>query len=139
MRTHTEDFRTYTVQVEKDRTETFTLKFTRRDYGGWIIRRKDTGRELGWVVQSDDGLWSSHVAGSAFLGDGPTDEGDLLDKVEWHLFNSPDGFKSSPIDYDRTRTDAAFNIVHRLANYEAPAVGFGRHSGVSRWADRKGS
>lgn len=115
----------------------YQVRYVKREYGGWTLVRADNGRHLGWVAKrygtSD---WSAHVDPTAFKGTGPDDEGDLLDKVDLHLFNGESQLASRSIGVESKRDDAAEMIIRRLHERHAPALGFGQHYGVRRWADQ---
>ncbi len=123
-------------------TRVVLVRFTRRDIGGWTVVRADNGRRLGWTVRQDHGehrgRWSVHIDPQAFHGDDVDDVGDLLDTVDARFYNG-DGrrFHSPAVEYDRDRAEAAHSIVRWLTRHDAPAVGYGRHRGVDRWADRR--
>ncbi|WP_431728531.1 hypothetical protein [Verrucosispora sp. TAA-831] len=113
------------------------VRFKRRQWGGWSIVRADNGRLLGWTdkVTSGEhgGRWSAHVTSNAFRGDGPDNEGELLDTVQYRLYNGDpnNSLVSNPIDYGDRRMDAAEAIVQHLVEMHAPAVGYPRHYGVT--------
>jgi hypothetical protein len=109
---------------------------------GWFVVRADNGRELGWLCKQDDGehkgLWSIRVCVSAFRGDGPDDDGNVMDRVPHHLYNgTADGSSSAhAIGYARDRTEAAAEIVARLVQRRAPAVGYGPRYDVTVYHSR---
>lgn len=115
------------------------VRLVKRTYGGWHVVRADNNRELGWLTKGkfDDGspCWEARVASAAFRGDGPDDEGYILDDVPLHLFNGRDSLTCDPVGYGRTRQEAAEELFYHLRKHEAPAVGFGRKYSVKRWHD----
>jgi hypothetical protein len=114
---------------------TVEIGYRRRSYGGWNVTRADNGRVLGWVCHGEHG-WSAHVAASAFKGDGPAGEGDLLDEVPLRLFRGDHQLSSRSIGTETKRDDAAEMIIRQLVDYSAPGAGFGARYDVRRWADR---
>lgn len=106
----------------------------------WNVRRADNRRLLGWLnppteYSTHRKAWTAHVSASAYLGDGPADEGYVLDKVPHTLYHGTqeDWSKSLSITYAQTRRAAAEALVSYLNRNQAPAVGFGRHPAVTRY------
>lgn len=103
--------------------------------GRWNVRRADNRRLLGWINPPGYGYntgWTAHIAGGAFRGAGPDDEGYILDRVPGYLFNNhgTDLFKSPEIGQYATRREAAEQILSWLVYNLAPALGAGRHPSV---------
>jgi hypothetical protein len=114
-------------------------KWENTPIGGWTVHRADNGRRLGWLTRSSsDGLWDARVAEEAFRGTGPDDTGDSLDDVPDHLIRTSHvtGGQVPVAHAESTRDSAAANLLSYLHDHRAPAVGYGRHYGVRRWADR---
>lgn len=117
------------------------VRYTRRDLGGWNAVRADNGRLLGWMVRASAGeyagQWSAHIASGAFRGDGPDDEGDVMDQVDKYLHNGgSDSLSSRAIEYCENRERAADAIVSQLVREHAPAVGYPQHPGVKPYRTR---
>ncbi|WBB94132.1 hypothetical protein [Verrucosispora sp. WMMC514] len=117
------------------------VSFKRREWG-WGIVRADNGRLLGWTAKvsagEHAGRWSAHVASGAFRGDGPDNDGDILDEVHHYLHNGVpnNSFVSNPIDYHERRADAAHTVVAHVVYKQAPAVGYPRHPQVRPYRTR---
>ena len=118
---------------------TVEIAYRKREYGGWHVVRADNGRQLGWLTtRVGSSGWSAHVDSAAFRGDTVNDTGDLLDDVPLYLFNGEDSVRSREIGWpERTREDAAEQLVAWLARKRATALGYGRHPEVTRWEDRR--
>lgn len=105
----------------------------------WYVQRFDNGRTLGWLCPPRnrgklDRQWSTHVPAEAFRGEGTDDLGDVLDRVPADLFgHGKDQFTSPAIAYDRTRREAAHELITHLSRHRAPALGHGRHPRVERY------
>jgi hypothetical protein len=128
---------TYTLQPQTDGPDQWAddeidVRFTKRGYGGWLIKRADNGRTLGWVTRVDGRMWDAHVSASAFRGETIDDEGDVLDSVPGYLFNG-EGLSSRSIAVCATREDAAYEVVTWLRRKQAPALGYGRHYAVQAY------
>lgn len=107
------------------------VRFTKRAYGGWLVRRADNGRELGWLVR-DGKLWQARVSASAFRGQDVDDYGDVLDDVPLYLFNGKSRLEAWPIVSDAaTREDAAHDLLWHLHRHHATALGYGPHPAVT--------
>ena len=132
-------------------TRTFEVSYTKREYGGWHVRLASNRRLLGWLTRTypdhpDGGRdwdrptgWDAHCASDAFRGTGPDDEGDILDDVPTDLYGGVQdtAFQSHTIGSGRTRDEATSELISRLWSKSAPALGFGPHYRVRRWADRR--
>jgi hypothetical protein len=131
--------------------ETLTLvRYKARIFGsgahrfrqGWYVVRADNGRQLGWICREErgdhKGTWSIRVCDSAFKGDSVDDPGNALDRVPHHLYNGVDDGAGSanPIGYAHDRADAAAEIVARLVQRRAPAVGYGPRDDVTVYHSR---
>lgn len=128
---------TRTLESGKWVERTFDVRYSKREFGGWIVRLNDNDRELGWLTRSPDGeRWEARVSSVAFRGQYPGDTGYVLDDVPTYLHNGSDRFSSRKIADETTRREAAVEILWHLVRHEAPAVGFGPHPAVRRWADR---
>lgn len=121
---------------------TFDTYWKRRDFGGWLLVERKSGRILGWITRSDeDGRrsdWQARIASEAFRGSGPDDRGDLLDRVPGYLYRAVRGnpLGSDPIGTAPNRWRAASLMLTHLVRHRAPAVGFGTHHEVIRWIPR---
>lgn len=126
---------TYYAWDDSGARRTLDVRYARREYGGWLIRRADNGRLLGWAVKSTDGKeWHGYVADDPFRGDDVNDEGYYLDDVPGYLTKRGDGWHTITGD---TRAEVAETIISCLCREKAPALGFGRHYLVTRrYADR---
>lgn len=115
------------------------VRFTRRPYGGWFVQRADNGRHLGWLCRPTTGehagQWEVRVNASAFRGAGVDDQGDMLDRVEAHLYHRDVNGHTmvQPVAVERTREWAARSLLWHLVREHAPAVGFDRHWGVTEY------
>lgn len=121
---------------------TFDVFWRRRDWGGWYLVERKSGRTLGWITRSDEterrSDWQVRIASEAFRGSGPDDRGDLLDKVPGYLYRATPGnpLGSQALTTARDRWQAAYYLLTHLVRHRAPAVGFGAHHEVIRWASR---
>jgi len=151
--------RTYTLTTtdfDKDRqadgswpTVELAVNFRKREWGGWLVVREDNGRELGWLTtgQFDDGkpCWEARVNSRAYMGEGPDDEGYILDDIAegaYTLCRAEGGntFKVHPVAYAATREEAATELFWHLFKNRAPGAqpngyAFGAHPYVARWHD----
>lgn len=111
----------------------------------WNIRLAANGRLLGWAWPErsyGEGRdwrkvtgWSAHVASDAFRGAGPDDEGHVMDDVPGYLYGGGSGRSDAIATGCRTRDDAAEEILRRLHDKAAPALGYGRHYAVKVYDD----
>jgi hypothetical protein len=133
--------------MASDATGTDTpYRFVRRMWkgepiGGWSVVRADNGRYLGWLrrpaaIYSSWVRWEVRVHEEAFRGDGPDNTGELLDKVPDWLLRGHYCDDTTVVGGGRTRDEAAFELLLWLDDKHAPAVGYGQHPEVCRWADR---
>lgn len=126
-------YMTTTLEIDSNGIETVDVKFTKRTYGGWIVRRADNNRPLGWLTRDETG-WEARLDSSAFRGTGKDDLGDVLDDVPGWLHNGEaNGLVSRSIGTFPNREEAAWEICWRLIRNEAPAMGFGPHYAVKTW------
>lgn len=117
----------------------FEVRFTKREWGGWVVRRADNGRELGWMYRStDEKTWTSYVSDEAFRGSGKDDKGDILDRVPAYLSRRlGESFRHDPVAVGcTTRVCAAAEILDWLDREHAPAMGYGPHYMVAPWESR---
>lgn len=102
----------------------FDLKLSRRNAGGWVVSRRDTGHRLGWLYLDVDGLWQARTGGDPFVPHGL----DILDKLRAE--DAVDDYltgRTGPAAYravaaDRKRTEAAVKLVEYLLRARALAV-----------------
>ena len=102
----------------------FDLKLSKRDTGGWVVSRRDTGHRLGWLYLDGEGLWQARTGGDPFVPHGL----DILDKlraqdaVDDYLTGRTGAASYRAIAVDRKRTEAAVKLVEYLLRARALAV-----------------
>lgn len=102
----------------------YDLTFTRRDAGGWLVTRRDTGHRLGWLYRDrETGLWEARTGGDPFVPLGM----DILDKLKAQDAFSYEARQTSaasygPVAYDAQRGEAAIKLVEYLLRCRALAV-----------------
>lgn len=94
------------------------------------------GRRLGWLTHHNN-WWAARVSPTAFTGDSPDDQGDLLDKVPWRLTKQFGPCQHEPVGGGSTRAEALRELVTWCDQNGSPAFGHGRHPDVDRWEDRR--
>lgn len=102
------------------------LSLVRREITGYWVRRADTGRTLG-TIMNVRGRWSWAVTPVAFRGDGRPGyerDGSPGDHVALHLVADGAGVA-------RTRHDVCAGLVGYLRAAQAPVLGFGPHPEVT--------
>lgn len=121
---------------------TLEIRFEKNEKLGprYNILRADNGRHLGWVCPPSEygtgpKLWDSYVSSMAFLGDDKDDEGYVLDRVPYDLYNgySTDSFKTHAVIHSKTRREATEVVLEWLVRHQAPAMGYSRHPRVVRY------
>jgi hypothetical protein len=135
---------TVTVHFTGGYERTLTIEFTPRKYGGWVVSNVGTGRLLGWLVYDKAKpvrtRWEARAYESAFRGDGldgTSDAGHELDFVPAHLVGRVSSTMYQAVGLAKSRTEAAYELLHWLCEASAPAVGFESHPEVRRWEDSR--
>jgi hypothetical protein len=121
---------------------TTEIAYRKREYGGWNVHLAANGRLIGWVTPNHHDRdynrvvgWSAHIAASAFRGSGPDDEGHVMDEVPAYLYGGTGSGGSGTIATGRNRDEAVSEMLYRLHEKHAPALGYGRHYAVKAYDD----
>lgn len=102
------------------------VKFTKRNAGGWLVIRHDTGHQLGWLYKGNGEQWTAYCGSDPYIPHGIEDILDRLkaaDQVDDYRTRRNTGTATyRPVGYGKTREEAVRELVWHLANTRALAV-----------------
>jgi hypothetical protein len=94
------------------------VRYTHREYGGWVVVNSANGRRLGWVVADSTGVWYAYSGADPFR----KVEDDFREYVPDWLSGRYEGTRYRHVALDRTRAEAVRSLLGCLFRLRAPAL-----------------